>query len=99
MYKDLENTELMTSHFLEKQRIKLRLFFKSASLAHYKWPFLYNNYVAHLSVQSSNWINWQGYMLIDDAFAFVILNILLSYVKTPLKTDELMILINWRPWG
>lgn len=57
MLKDLENTQLMASHFLEKQRVKVRLFFKSALSVHYRWPFLENCVLDICLCESSSWIN------------------------------------------
>lgn len=88
MFKDLENTELMASHFLEKRRIKVTFVFKSASFEHYKWPFL-ENFVSDICLyKSSNWSNWPGHTPSDiqhtsHTFPFVIPQKLLSYVKIP----------------
>lgn len=40
MCKGLENSELMTSHFLEKLRINVTLLFKPASFEDYNWAIL-----------------------------------------------------------
>lgn len=65
MYKDLENTKLTVSLFQEKQKIKVRLFFKYASFKYSKWLFLENTILDIYLYKSSNWVNWLGHMLID----------------------------------